>query len=37
MPERLDDGEPADRRAGRDASYRLVALTIVAGIAVADA
>jgi hypothetical protein len=37
IPERPDDGELAEWRAGRDASYRLVALTIGARAAVADA
>jgi hypothetical protein len=37
MPERLDDEELADWRAGRDAAYQLGALTIGACLAVADA
>ena len=37
MPERLDDEELADWRAGRDAVYQLAALTIGARLAVADA
>ena len=37
MPERLDDEELADCRAGRDAVYQLAALTIGAHLAVADA
>ena len=36
MPERLDDEELADWRAGRDAVYQLAALTIGARLAVAD-
>jgi hypothetical protein len=36
-PERLDDEELADWRAGRDAVYQLAALTIGARLAVADA
>jgi hypothetical protein len=37
MPERLDEEELADWRAGRNAVYRLAALTIGARLAVADA
>jgi hypothetical protein len=37
MPERLDEDELADWRAGRDALYQLAALTIGARLAVADA
>ena len=37
MPERLDEAELADWRAGRDAVYRLAVLTIGARLAVADA
>ena len=37
MPERLDDEELADWRAGRDAVYQLAALTVGARLAVADA
>jgi hypothetical protein len=37
MPERLDEEELADWRAGRNAVYQLAALTIGAGLAVADA
>ena len=37
IPERLDDEELADWRAGRDAVYQLAALTIGARLAVADA
>ena len=37
MPERLDDEELADWRAGRNAVYQLAALTIGARRAVADA
>jgi hypothetical protein len=37
MPERLDEEELADWRAGRDAVYQLAALTIGARLAVADA
>ena len=37
MPERLDDAELADWRAGRNAVYQLAALTIGARLAVADA
>jgi hypothetical protein len=36
MPARLDDEELADWRAGRNAIYRLAALTIGSRIAVAD-
>jgi hypothetical protein len=36
MPERLDDEELADWRAGRDAIYQLAALTVGARLAVAD-
>ena len=36
MPERLDDEELADWRAGRDAVYQLAALTVGARLAVAD-
>jgi hypothetical protein len=36
-PERLDEEELADWRAGRDAVYQLAALTIGARLAVADA
>jgi hypothetical protein len=36
MPERLDEEELADWRAGRDAVYQLAALTIGARLAVAD-
>ena len=36
MPERLDEEELADWRAGRDAVYQLAALTIGARFAVAD-
>jgi hypothetical protein len=36
MPERLDEEELADWRAGRDAIYQLAALTIGARLAVAD-
>ena len=36
MPERLDDEELADWRAGRDAVYQLAAHTIGARLAVAD-
>ncbi len=35
VPERLDEEELADRRAGRDAVYQLAALTIGARLAVA--
>jgi hypothetical protein len=37
IPERLDDEELADRRAGRNAVYQFAALTIGARLAVADA
>ena len=37
MPERLDEVELADWRAGRSAVYQLAALTIGARLAVADA
>jgi hypothetical protein len=37
MPERLDEEELADWRAGRNAVYPLAALTIGARLAVADA
>ena len=37
MPERLDGEELADWRAGRNAVYQLVALTVGARLAVADA
>jgi len=37
MPERLDENELADWRAGRNAVYQLAALTIGARLAVADA
>jgi hypothetical protein len=36
MPERADDQELADWRAGRDAVYQLAALTVGARLAVAD-
>jgi hypothetical protein len=36
-PERLDEEELADWRAGRNAIYQLAALTIAARLAVADA
>jgi hypothetical protein len=36
MPERLDDEELADWRAGRDAVYQRAALTVGARLAVAD-
>jgi hypothetical protein len=36
MPERLDEEELADWRAGRDALYQLAALTVGARLAVAD-
>jgi hypothetical protein len=36
MPERLDDEELADWRAGSDAVYQLAALTVGARLAVAD-
>src|SRR6516162_7385316 len=37
MPERLDEQELADWRAGRDAIYQLAALTVGARLAVAEA
>jgi hypothetical protein len=37
MPERLDEQELADWRAGRNAVYQLAALTVGARLAVADA
>jgi len=37
MPERLDDEELADWRAGRNAIYQLAALTVGTRLAVADA
>ena len=37
MPERLDEDELADWRAGRNAVYQLAALTTGARLAVADA
>src|SRR5580692_4293089 len=37
MPERLDEEELADWRAGRHAVYQLAALTVGARLAVADA
>jgi hypothetical protein len=37
VPGRLDEEELAEWGAGHDAVYRFAALTIVAGIAVADA
>ena len=37
MPERLDEAELADWRAGRNAVYQLAALTLGARLAVADA
>jgi hypothetical protein len=37
MPERLDEEDLADWRAGRNAVYQLAALTIGARLAVADA
>ena len=37
MPERLDEDELADWRAGRNAVYQLAALTIGTRLAVADA
>ena len=37
MPERLDEEELADWRAGRNAAYQPAALTIGARVAVADA
>ena len=36
MPERLDEEELADWRAGRDAIYQLAALTVGTRLAVAD-
>ena len=36
MPERLEDDELADWRAGRNAVYQLAALTVGARLAVAD-
>ena len=36
MPERLDDVELADWRAGRNAVYQLAALTVGARLAVAE-
>jgi hypothetical protein len=36
MPERLDEEELADWRAGRDAIYQLAALTVGARLAVGD-
>jgi hypothetical protein len=36
MPARLDEGELADWRAGRNAVYQLAALTVGARLAVAD-
>ena len=36
MPDRLDEEELADRRAGRNAIYQLAAFTIGARLAVAD-
>ena len=36
MPERLDEEELADWRAGRNAVYQLAALTVGARLAVAD-
>jgi hypothetical protein len=36
MPERLDEAELADWRAGRNAVYQLAALTIGACLTVAD-
>jgi hypothetical protein len=36
LPERLDEEELADWRAGRNAVYQLAAHTIGAGLAVAD-
>ena len=36
MPDRLDEEELAEGRAGRDAVYQLAALTIGARLAVAD-
>jgi hypothetical protein len=37
MPERLDEEELADWRAGRNAVYQLAALTLGARLVVADA
>jgi hypothetical protein len=37
MPERLDEEELEDWRAGRDSVYQLAALTVGALLAVADA
>jgi hypothetical protein len=37
MPERLDEEELTDWRAGRNAIYQLAALTVGARLAVADA
>jgi hypothetical protein len=37
LPERLDEEELADWRAGRNAVYQLAALTVGARLAVADA
>jgi len=37
MPERLDEAELADWRAGRNAVYQLAALTLGSRLAVADA
>jgi hypothetical protein len=37
MPERLDEEELADWRAGRNAVYQFAALTVGARLAVADA
>ena len=37
MPERLDEEELADWRAGRNAVYQLAALTVGARLAIADA
>ena len=37
MPERLDEDELADWRAGRNAVYQLAALTLGARLAIADA
>jgi hypothetical protein len=36
MPERLDEAELADWRAGRDAIYQLAALTVGTRLAVAE-
>jgi hypothetical protein len=36
MPDRLDEDELADWRAGRDPVYQLAALTVGARLAVAD-